>query len=268
MDLFARWVEGMQQWPPEALWPLLLAVCFGSVLLLYRLFGEAGLYAYIVLAILGANIQVLKVVQFQLYPEPVALGTVLFSSSFLATDILAERHGAASARKAVLLGFVSYLVFTIFMLLTLGFRPVTPEEAGEAMAWALPFHDHIEAIFSRSPALFLAGMIAYLSSQFHDVWLFERLKRLFQGRKLWLRNNVSTALSALLDNLIFSVFAWIILAPEPLPWATVLVVYVLGTYWLRLLVALLDTPFLYLARRIRPEGASLEESSGGGIHGV
>ncbi|NIR44143.1 MAG: VUT family protein, partial [Gemmatimonadetes bacterium] len=61
---------------------LLLVVSFGAVLVLHRLFGAAGLFAYVVAAILAANVQVLKAVQFAVYPAPVALGTVTFSSSF------------------------------------------------------------------------------------------------------------------------------------------------------------------------------------------
>lgn len=245
-------IAQLQRLPPELLWPIMLVVCFSSVLVLHRLFGEAGLYAYVVVAILGANIQVLKAVQFSVYPKPVALGTVMFASTFLATDILAERYGPRSARKIVYLGFASYLVFTVMMLLTLGFKPMTAAQAGEEMAWALPNHEHIEALFLYSPALFVAGMIAFFVSQLHDVWLFDRLKRKSGGRHLWLRNNLSTALSALIDNVVFSILAWIVLSPNPLPFRTVFFVYILGTYWLRLLVAFLDTPFIYLARRWTP----------------
>jgi len=237
----------LQSLPPEAIWPITLVVCFGSVLVMERLFGEAGLYAYVVLAILAANVQVLKAVQFSVYSAPVALGTVTFSSTYLATDILAERYGTRAARRCVMIGFVSYLAFTLLMLLTIGMRPLTPEQAGEEMGWALENHRHITALFVNSPALFAAGMIAYLTSQLHDVWLFERLKKATKGRYLWLRNNLSTAISALIDNFVFSVLAWIVFAPDPLPWKTVLWVYVLGTYVLRLLVAVLDTPFMYLA---------------------
>ncbi len=244
-------ITWLQSLPPELIWPIMLLGCFGSVLLLYRLFGERGLHAYVVLAILSANIQVLKAVQFSVYSKPVALGTVMFSSSYLATDILAELHGPEKARQAVFLGFVSYLVFSVVIILTIGFAPLTEEQAGEEMAWALENHDHIAALFIHSPSLFLAGMIAYLFSQLHDVWLFDRLKKASGGRFLWLRNNLSTAISALLDNFLFSILAWIVFAPDPLPFKTVIVVYVLGTYWLRLLVAVVDTPFLYVARRWR-----------------
>lgn len=232
---------------------MMLAVAFGAVLIFHRLFGEAGLYVYVVVAILGANIQVLKAVKFAVYSAPVALGTALFSTSYLATDVLAEVYGPASARKAVALGFAAYLLFTVLMVLTIGFAPLDPSAAGADMAWALANHEHIAALFMPAPALFAAGMAAYLASQYHDVWLFDLLKRTFQGRYLWLRNNLSTIVSALIDNLTFSVLAWIVFAVQPLPWRTVLLVYVLGTYWLRVLVALLDTPIVYLARRWRPE---------------
>ncbi len=222
------------------------------MLVLHRLFGAAGLFAYVVAAILAANVQVLKAVQFAVYPAPVALGTVTFSSSFLATDVLAERYGPRTARTAVALGFAGYLIFTVLMVLTMGFAPLTPEQAGTDMAWALANHEHITALFLPAPALFAAGMTAYLASQLHDVWLFDRLKRAFDGRFLWLRNNLSTLISAFIDNFLFSVLAWIVFAAEPLPFKTVLVVYVLGTYWLRVLVALFDTPVIYLARKWGP----------------
>lgn len=250
--MLVRFVEWLQALAPELLWPMMLVVCFAAVLLFHRLFGEAGLYAYVVVAILGANVQVLRTVRFSVYPEPVALGTVLFATSFLATDILAERYGPGSARTAVLLGFSSYLLFTVLMVLTIGFAPLDPAAEGTEMAWAIANHEHITALFLPAPALFAAGMSAYLVSQLHDVWFFDRLKRASRGRYLWLRNNLSTLVSALIDNLVFSVLAWIVFAVEPLPWKTVLLVYVLGTYWLRVLVALLDTPVIYLARKWGP----------------
>jgi uncharacterized integral membrane protein (TIGR00697 family) len=245
-------LESLQRLPPEAIWPLMLFWCFAFLIILHRLFGQAGIYVYIVAAILGANIQVLKAVKFSVFPNPVALGTILFSSTYLATDVLVERYGPAAARRGVLLGFVSYIFFTGAMLLTLAYAPLTPEQAGESMAWALPIHGHIEAIFLPSPALLVAGMAAYLVSQFNDVWIFQRVRRATGGRFLWLRSNVSTGIAALIDNTVFSVLAWIVLAPEPLPFGTVLMTYILGTYWLRLVISVLDTPFLYLALRWAP----------------
>ena len=54
---------------------------------------------------------------------------------------------------------------------------------------------------------FIASMIAYLVSQYFDVWIYSRIKRLTKNRFLWLRNNLSTILSSLLDNTVFSLLA-------------------------------------------------------------
>ncbi len=238
----------MHQWPPEFIWVIMLLFCFATILGLGRYFGANGLYAYIAVAIIAANIQVLKAVQFNVYPEPVALGTVLFSSTYLVTDILGEKYGRKMARQGVFIGFFAHLFFSIIMLITLGFPPLTTAQAGEEMAWALPYHDHIAALFTLQFSLFTAGAVAYLSSQLYDVWLYDWLKSKTQGRYLWLRNNISTAISGLIDNTIFSILAWIVLNSNPLPFKTVLVTYILGTYWLRLLIALLDTPVMYIVR--------------------
>ncbi len=241
-------VSALNAGPPEMVWLLLLAVCFGSVVCLHRLFGAAGLYVWIAVAIIGANVQVMKPVAFSVFPDPVALGTVLFASLFLATDLLAEMEGPAAARRGVLLGFAAYLLWTVLMVLTLGFSPLDEAAAGEGLAWALDVHPAMATLFMPAPAFLVAGMAAYMVSQFHDIWLYDAIRRLTGGRRLWLRNTLSTAVSALIDTIVFSVLAWVVFAPEPLDWQTLVVTYILGTYVLRLAVAVLDTPFIYLAR--------------------
>ena len=239
-----RFVAWMNILPPELVWLGLMLVCFGGILVVMKLFGQVGLYMYIVVAVIAANIQVLKAVQFAVFDRPVALGTILFASTYLCTDILTEFYGAKAARKGVYLGFAGMVLMVIFMIITLGFRPV--EE--EAMQWAADNHNHMMALFLPTPALLIAGMVAYLSSQLYDVWVFNFIKRLTKGRFLWIRNNGSTIISAFIDNVIFSVLAWIVLAEEPLAWSVVWGTYILGTYGLRVIVAVLDTPVIYLAK--------------------
>ena len=198
--------------PPELVWLLLLVVCFSSVLAMMRLLGAMGLTVYVAVAVIAANVQVLKPVQFSVFADPVALGTIVFASTYLCTDILAEHYGPGAARRAVLLGFAGYLVWTLLMVLTLGFAPLTPDQAGEGLAWALPVNDAMAMLFRPAPALFAAGMIAYLISQYHDIWLYSLIRRMTGGRRLWLRNTLSTSVSALLDNVVFSVLAWVVFA--------------------------------------------------------
>lgn len=239
----------MNAWPPEVIWVLMLLICFSTILAANRFYGPSGLFAYIAVSIIIANIQVLKAVQFNIYPQPVALGTILFSSTYLATDILGENYGIKKARSGVFMGIFAHLFFSLIMLFTLGFSPLTPEQAGEDMAWAVPYHDHISKIFTLQFSLFFAGLLAYLTSQLCDIWFFDWIKKKTKNRYLWLRNNASTMLSGLIDNTVFSVLAWIVLSANPLPFMTVLVTYILGTYWLRLLIAVLDTPIIYISKK-------------------
>jgi len=62
--------------------------------------------------------------------------------------------------------------------------------------------------------------------------------------------------SSLLDNTIFSVFAWIIFNPNPLDVNTVIFTYILGTYFLRITIAIFDTPFIYLAKYFVPKNVN------------
>ena len=249
---FEEFVTTYNTLSPDYTWIVFLFFCFISVLIFLKLFGEVGLYVYTVIAIIAANIQVLKLVKFSFFSEPIALGTVLFASTFLCTDILAEHYGAKKARINVLIGFLGFLFMTLLMLFTLGFQPLDPTTAGKDYTWALKTQDNLLGVFLPFPTFFLASMIAYLNSQFFDVWFFGWISKLTNKRFLWLRNNLSTMISSLIDNFLFSILAWIILNPNPLDFSTVLFTFILGTYLLRILIALIDTPFLYLSKFFLP----------------
>jgi len=242
----------------EVVWFIMLILCFLSILVFLRLFGYVGLYVYSAIAIIAANIQVLKQANFNFFssinekiipfyePSPIALGTILFASTFLCTDILSEYYGKEKARKNVLIGFCSFFLMTILMLVTIGIQPADDE-------WVSMVQESLAIIFTPMTSIFVASMIAYLISQYFDIWFFSYLKTVSSNKLLWLRNNVSTAVSSLIDNTIFSIFAWIILNPNPFPLSDVIMTFILGVYLLRVFIAILDTPFIYLAKYFIPE---------------
>lgn len=249
---FQGFVFSLNQSPIILTWIFFLVFCLFTILILLKLFGEAGMYIYTVIAIIGANIQVLKLVEFPLFNNPIALGTILFSTTFLTTDILAEYYGTKFAKKNILIGFSSFLIMTVFMLFTLGFPPLDPDSIGDEYSWALSTQNNLLGVFLPFPTFFAASMIAYLFSQYFDVWFFKKISKITKKKFLWFRNNLSTITSSLIDNTIFSIFAWIIFNPDPLSFNTVLFTFILGTYVLRIIIAILDTPFIYLAKYFIP----------------
>ncbi len=248
---FNKFVEIYNSITIEYTWVVFLIFTFLCVILFFKLFGVIGLYVYTAVAIIAANIQVLKLVKFSFFEDPIALGTILFASTFLCTDILAEEYGAKEARKNILIGFSSFLLMTFFMLFTLGFKPIDDLSVGQEYQWAFQTQENLLGIFLPFPIFFISSMLAYLVSQYFDVWFFQKISNITKKKFLWFRNNLSTMISSLIDNTVFSIFAWIILNPNPLEFSTVLFTFILGTYFLRLFIALIDTPFIYLAKFIK-----------------
>ncbi|MCB1124435.1 MAG: queuosine precursor transporter, partial [Verrucomicrobiae bacterium] len=97
------------------------------------------------------------------------------------------------------------------------------------------------SLFSGAPRIILGSLLATVCAQLWDIYIFEWVKRRTGSRHLWLRNNVSTAGSQLMDTTIFYTVAFYGVIPNE-----VLPKLILGTYILKLLVALVDTPIVYL----------------------
>ncbi len=243
MEFFVDLTLYFQTLRTELLWFILLITSFSSILLFLKLFGYVGIYIYSSVAIIAANIQVLKNVDFFYSPEPVALGTILFASTFLCTDILSEYYDKEKAKKNVLIGFCAFLLMTIFMLITIGFNPSSRD-------W---IQNSLSDVFTPMTRFFLASMIAYLVSQYIDIWIYGLIKKISSNKYLWIRNNLSTIFSSLIDNTVFSLFAWILLNPNPETLYNVLMIYIFGTYFIRILIAIIDTPFLYITKYFMPK---------------
>ena len=243
MDFFINLTSYLSTLNTFLVWIIMLIFCFSSILIFLKLFGYVGLYVYSALAVIIGNIQVLKTVDFFYSPEPVALGTVLFASTFLCTDILSEHFGKNKAKKNVLIGFFGFLFMTIIMLITIGFNPSSND-------WV---QDSLVNVFTPMSRFFIASMIAYLASQYFDVWIYSVIKSLTMNKFLWLRNNLSTIISSLVDNTVFSLLAWIILNPNPETLYDVIMIYIFGTYILRIFIAIIDTPFMYLSKNFLPK---------------
>ena len=231
----------------ELLWIALMLVTFLVMILAYKFFGRTGLYAWIAVAIILANIQVLKTIQ--IFGFVTALGNIIYGTTFLVTDILSEKYGEKAARKAVWIGFFSLLATTVVMQLCLAFVP----DASDFSQGSL------QTIFGFLPRIAFASLLAYVVSQNHDVWSFNLWKRATKGRHLWLRNNASTLVSQLIDNVIFTAIAftgflsWVpFLGWEQVFSRDIVIQIFFVSYAMKFVVAALDTPFVYLAKKIKP----------------
>lgn len=227
----------------EILWLAELLANFLLIILAYKVFGKWGLIMWIPVSVIVANIQVIQTVE--LFGLAATLGNVVYATSFLVTDILSENYGRKEAGKAVWIGFFSLISMTFLMNLTLWYVPLEGDE------FATITHGATSTIFKLMPRIALASLLAYLLSQRHDVWAFHMWRKRFpHEHQLWIRNNMSTMVSQLIDSGVFVLVAFYGVFET-----SVLFEIFLTTYILKWLVAAADTPFVYWARKIHRNGS-------------
>ncbi len=201
-----------------------------------------------------------------LFGEAITLttGLITYPITFLLTDVVCEVYGRRKANLMVITGFVMSLLMLVLVQISV-VLPGSP-------AWPAGSPDYgtvgemqaaFESVFTLPSVLVFGSMSAYLAAQLLDVRLFHFWKRVTNGRHLWLRNNASTMVSQLVDTIIVnSIFLGFGLG---LDWALVAKIIV-ASYVFKLLIALIDTPFIYLGvwivrRQIgdQPEAAAVAD---------
>ncbi len=160
----------------------------------------------------------------------VPAGTIAYSITFPITDIVDEVYGK---RRAVYIVWAG-LAAEIISLLLIGLEGALPAiEASMEEMYARVFYPQLRIV--------LASIIAYLISQHHDVWAFWKWREVTKGKYLWLRNNASTIISQLIDSTTFTTIAFIGIYDY-----TIIINMVLSMWLFKVIIALLDTPFVYI----------------------
>ena len=223
----------------ELLLVLSLLISFGTTVLFLKLFGKSGLFAWIGICAVFANVEVLILVH--AFGMDQTLGNTLFASSFLATDILSELYGKKDANKGVLVGIITTVLFILLSTMWINYVPAEGD-------WAMPF---VKQLFANTPRVLIASLIAYAVSEAFDVWLYHKWWTLTEKRfgnkdkYLWFRNNFSTLFSQLVNIVIFNFGAFLGIYSLPQLFSITLACYVIY-----IVTSLLDTPFIYLAKKI------------------
>ena len=209
----------------------LLVVIFASYLT--KKIGEKVLVSFYSILVVISAITATKLIN--IFGLTVPAGVVVYAASFLITDIISEVYGKKSAVTAVWLGLVSMVIFYGYALITVYWQP--------AEYW--PHQESYATIIGLSVRITLAGIIAFIISQLNDVTVFHYLKGKHERKKLALRNILSTSISQLIDTIIFITIAFYgVFDIIPL---------IIGQYLIKLIIAFLDTPFVYWGRYILTE---------------
>ena len=181
---------------------------------------------------------------FEIYSITLTTGIITYPLTFLMTDIVCEVFGKKKASLMVLLGFFASILSLIFINLAV-ILPGSEVWVNNSLGYNSieEMQNAYESVFTLPGFLITASMLAYLVAQLIDVSIFHYLKKLTSGKKLWLRNNISTIFSQLVDTIIVnSIFLYFGLN---LSWDIILKI-IIASYIFKILIAIFDTPFVYI----------------------
>ncbi len=164
----------------------------------------------------------------------VSVGLLPYPITFLITDILSEIYGKRKANQVVITGIFASL-FSLGIIFMGKHAPAT--------SWS-PVNDNtFNLVFGAAPLAVLASMLAYLFAQLVDIRVYHFWKRYTNGKHLWLRNNFSTFSSQIIDTLTVLL---LLCSFGIIAWEQFLGLLISGVIF-KIMIALLDTPLLYLA---------------------
>lgn len=183
--------------------------------------------AFFVAALLTANVMAGKIVQIGVFVIPSAV--IAYAFMFLGTDMINELFGREEARRTIKLGLIMQVMCTLIFLAG-QYLPVAPFAKDSQWAYVL--------LLGQNWRVVIASLVGYYISQLLDVTVFHAIKQKTGEGKKWLRTCGSTALSSLIDTMVFIFIAFLGTVPN-------VVQMILSQYFIKFLLSVLEVPVFY-----------------------
>jgi len=155
-----------------------------------------------VTCLIVSNIISVKLIDVLGWIFPAAI--IIFPISYIIGDILTEVYGLHHARRVIALGFICNVgaVGAIYLAQQL---PAVAFWDGQAA---------YERILGYTPRLLLASFAAYWVGELTNAHIMAYMKRITDGRYLWVRTITSTFVAQGLDSMIFITLAFVGTTPN------------------------------------------------------
>lgn len=227
----------------ELLFFISILVSYGAVLILFKFLGKTSLFVWMGFAMVLANIEASKGVE--MFGLAMTLGNVIYVSTDFVTSIFNECYNKKEARLAVKYGFISALMFVVLSQITINFVPMAgSEEISEAM----------KLLFGFAPRVVISSLLTYLISSYIDTFMYDFLKRKVftkdTAKSMFMRSETSSLISQFVDSALFTFLAFAGVSELGGDTFMGLVVLTLTTYAAKIIIGVVDTPFLYIAKKI------------------
>jgi uncharacterized integral membrane protein (TIGR00697 family) len=216
----------------EVYWLITLVISLLGVLIVHKFFGKGGLYVWTAIALIVANIQAVKSVT--IFGLDTVLGTIIYSTAFIAMNILIEKYGKKEALKTLGLSLTSMIIVTVIMGITTLYHPNASDTA----------NDSLNLIFGVNIRIMIGSILAYLISGLCNISIYQKLSEKYH--KMWLSNGVSILVAQLIDTVIFLGIAFIGIHS-----INTLIELFIARYVFKLIVMVISTPVIYLDNNMK-----------------
>lgn len=152
-------------------------------------------------------------------------------------DSITEVFGKERTRSIIWSGIIVVGLILLFSLLATSLPPSTRFMKSESA---------YKAVFGLSARFSAASLIAFIFSEFLDVFVFVKLRSLLGRDRLWLRNNVSNFVSEFADTAIFMTLAFWALEHSFSSNIAFITSIGIPYFLLRCALSVLETPLVYL----------------------
>ena len=183
-----------------------------------------------------------------------SVGVIIWPVVFITTDIINEYFGKKGVKRISY--FTIILILYVFLVIFLSTK-LSPNtywmDINKIDDLGNPFNINFayNIIFLQSTGIIVGSIIEFLIAQLLDVFIFLKIKKITNGKFIWVRATGSTLISQFIDSFVVLIIAFYFLAPEGKTWSINQVLNVgIDNYTFKFIVAILITPLIYLSHYI------------------